>query len=77
MDDFRIWGRIEEIIRVGFLAIASTVREDLDPSGSRVLSQVCAARGAAELALRDFMTKRGEDIRRAGGRIVDVETDGF
>lgn len=77
MADFRIWGRIEEIVGGGFLAIASTVREDLEPSGSRVLSQMFATREAAELALREFMTKLGEDIRKKGGRIVDVETDGI
>ncbi len=36
-----------------------------------------ATREAAELALREFMTKLGEDIRREGGCIVDVETDGI
>lgn len=75
--DYRIWGRIEPVVGEGFLAIASTVREDLDPSGTHVLSQMHPTREAAELALRDFMTKLGEDIRREGGRIVDVETDGI
>lgn len=75
--DFRIWGRIEQIMGGGFLAIASTVREDLDPSGSHVLSQMYATREAAELALREFMNKLGQDIRKRGGRIADVETDGM
>lgn len=76
-DNFRIWGRIEEIFGGGFLTIASTVREDLEPSGSHALAQMCATPEAAELTLREFMTKLGEDIRRDGGRIVDVETDGI
>lgn len=75
--NYRIWGRIEPIVGGGFLAIASTVREDLEPSGSHVLSQMCATQEAAELALREFMTKLGDDIRSEGGRIVDVETDGI
>lgn len=77
MAEFRIWGRIEPIYGEGFLAIASTVREDLDPSGTHVLSQTHLTREAAERALRSFVSKLGEEIRRQGGRIVDVETDGI
>lgn len=74
--EYRLWGRIEPLASEGYLAIASTLREDLEPTGTRVVSEIHPTREAAELALRSLMTRLGEDIRREGGRIVDVETDG-
>lgn len=76
MADFRIWGRIEHVGPAEFTVIATAVPENGDPADVRTLTEVHTALEAAQGALKELVTKVGNSVRRDGGRITNVETDG-
>lgn len=75
-DGWVLWGRIEQTGPNEWAALASALHERAPASCPKVKIHTKETRLAAEACLKDMLTDLGEEIRAAGGRITDVETDG-
>jgi hypothetical protein len=76
MEDFRVWGRIDELAPTEFVVIVTAVPESTDPTGVRTLTEMHVSRADAVAALRAMMPKMGRAIIAAGGCVTDTEADG-
>jgi hypothetical protein len=77
MTDFRLWGRIESIGPSDFVAIATAVPENGDPSQVRTLAETHASEESATKALETLMVKVSGIVRKSGGTITRVDTGGL
>jgi hypothetical protein len=76
MPDFRLWGRIEQIGPDEYVATATAVPENGDPSEVRSLTETHASRELATTALVTLLIKVSASVRQSGGTVIKVETRG-
>ena len=73
----RIWGRVEHGGPKEFVAIATAVPENGDPSEVRTLAQTLPSLQEAQQAARHLVIRMSEIVAMNEGRVTDVETDGI
>lgn len=74
MNDYRVWGRIEQVAPGEFFVIVSTVRDD-NPYDVKSVTRLIASRSAAEETRRSLVIEVGAAVVARGDRVVDVEVD--
>jgi len=76
MSDFRLWGRIEQIGPEEFVATATAVPENGDPSEVCSLTETHVSQEFATTALVTLLIKVSASVRKGGGTVIQVETRG-
>ncbi|HEX4332683.1 MAG TPA: hypothetical protein VH040_11115 [Usitatibacter sp.] len=77
MDNFRIWGRIEQLAADEFEVIVTAVPESTDPAGVQRLTSARATKADAKVALHAMIVRMKEAIAAADGRVTDTEINGL
>lgn len=76
MTDFRLWGRIELVGPDEFVATATAVPENGDPSEVRTLTETHVSEELATTALVTLLIKVSASVRKGGGTVIKIETRG-
>jgi hypothetical protein len=77
MNDFRLWGRIEQIAPDQFVAIASAVPDQTrgETDAADVRLQLLSHRADAKTVLESLVKALGKAVTIRGDRVVDIEVD--
>ena len=76
MEDYRIWGRIEQA-GDELVVIVTSVPDSGNPNGIQTLTTSRETRADAMAALSSMMVRMGQAIADRGDRVCDTEVDGL
>lgn len=77
MEDYRIWGRIEQTAPAEFVVFVTAIPESTDPAGVQTPTATRETQADAKVALLAMMVRMRRAIAAADGRVANTEVDGL